>query len=443
MASSAIWLARQLSSGYELLPISNEDKVLLQRTADKLVRVNHKRDRGSLSLLLSRVGHGNRLALMLVEENSHKFIYGFPRPMQPDKTPFIRLLKQELPFSVKTATGIFHGPWQVEIKGKNYILFAGKPYPMGMMQRLKRQHPGSILAFALVISGGFCALLAWSLLRPIRQLQLAANQMSQGDLTTRVGNVSRRHDELGQLGKDFNRMSQQLELLVDSQKRLLADISHELRSPLARLQVAIGIAQQQDEQVLTQVTLKQLDRIEKEAAQIDQMISQLLKLSRLESASPIQEMQKLDLTQLLESVVNDADYEATNQSKHVTLTADQSVQLVAEPDLLTSAISNVVRNAVKYASQKVDVSLSVSEQEVKIEVCDDGSGIPEDELAQIFRPFYRLSASRNRDTGGVGLGLAIAQRAIVSHQGQIKAENRTEGGLKVTINLPMVHNEAD
>ena len=442
MMSSAIWLARQLSSGYELQPISSESRMMLQNTAHKLERIGAKRGGGNLSLLLGRLGQPGRLALMLVEQENKRFIYGFPRPMHPDKTPFVELLKQDTPFSVKTGTGVFHGPYDVTIRGKDYVLFAGKPYPMGVMQRFRRQHPGILLGFAILISGGFCALLTWSLLRPIRQLQQAANDMSQGDLSTRVGSVSQRHDELGQLGKDFNRMSEQLELLVSSQKRLLADISHELRSPLARLQVAIGIAQQQDQHDMTQVTVRQLDRIEKEAGQIDAMIAQLLKLSRLEADAPMQVLQKVEMSALLSGIVSDAEFEGQSLGKRVDLQIQAPVEITVEPDLISSAISNVVRNAVKYAEKRVNVRQFVDNAWLCVSVADDGPGIPDDELKDIFRPFYRLSASRNRDSGGVGLGLAIAQRAIVSHRGEISAENQTDGGLKVTIKLPIVHNEA-
>ena len=440
MMSSAIWLARQLASGYELQPISAESTNMLQSTAAKLERIGSRRAGDNLSLLLGRMGHPTRLALMLVEVDSNRFIYGFPRPMQPDKKPFVELLRQNTAFSVKTATGVFHGPHELTIRGKEYVLFAGNLYPMGMMQRFKRQHPMILFGFAILLSGGFCALLTWSLLRPIRQLKEAANSMSQGDLTTRVGSVSQRHDELGQLGKEFNRMSEQLELLVSSQKRLLADISHELRSPLARLQVAIGIAQQQDEQQMSQVTARQLSRIEKEAAEIDNMIAQLLKLSRLESDSPVQAMQQVDIKALINVVVNDADFEAQSLNKSVKLINQETCEMSGEPDLLSSAISNVVRNAVKYAERKVRVEQHSKDGYVTVIVSDDGPGIPDEELGDIFRPFYRLSASRNRDSGGVGLGLAIAQRAIASHKGSIGAENQTSGGLKVTIKLPIGQN---
>ena len=440
MMSSAVWLARQLASGYELQPISAESRLMLQSTAAKLERVSSRRAGDNLSLLLGRMGHPGRMALMLVEVESKRFIYGFPRPLQPDKKPFIELLSHTTPFSVKTSTGVFHGPYELTIRGKEYVLFAGNPYPLGMMQRFRRQHPMILFGFAILLSGGFCALLTWSLLRPIRQLKEAANSMSQGDLTTRVGGVSQRHDELGQLGKEFNRMSEQLELLVSSQKRLLADISHELRSPLARLQVAIGIAQQQDEQHMSLITSKQLARIEKEAAEIDTMIGQLLKLSRLESDTPIQALQKINLTSLVTTVVNDADFEAQSLDKSVILIAQQDSEITAEPDLLSSAISNVVRNAVKYAEREVRVEQQIGDGYVSVIVSDDGPGIPEEELDDIFRPFYRLSASRNRDSGGVGLGLAIAQRAIASHKGSISAENLTSGGLKVTIKLPIGQN---
>ena len=259
--------------------------------------------------------------------------------------------------------------------------------------------------------------------------------MSRGELSTRVGSASERWDEIGELGKDFNRMSHQLERLVSGQKRLLADISHELRSPLARLQVAIGIAQQTSSDGNDEKLEKHLNRIEKEAHEIEDMIGQVLTLSRLEAMPELQK-QSVDLTGLIKGLVDDADYEAQASGKHVELTNDDQISVFADSMILGSALSNIIRNAVKYAEAKVSVVTRLEQNQAIVIVEDDGPGVDAQQLEHIFEPFYRLSASRNRDSGGVGLGLAITQQAIHSHRGDILAENKHPQGLRIRVALP-------
>ena len=436
MLGTAFWLFKQLTSGYELNPISAVESQRLQSVARRLEKLAADQIDMKPSMLLARAGHRRRLALMMVEPTNNEFIYGFPRPMRPNKEPFMKLLGQPSPFGVKTATGVFHGPADIQVDQITYKLFVGRVYPPGFMHRFNREYPGLLLICAMLVSGLLCALLAWSLLRSIRQLQRAANRMSTGDLTARVGSASERGDEIGQLGKDFNHMSEQVEKLLNSQKRLLADISHELRSPLARLQVAIGIAQQQDEQGDLNPATKQLERIEKEAQQIEQMLEQLLKLSRLEAQQQAPHSEPIELTQLLGELVENAQFEAQGMNKEVEISMCEEAKIEGDPALLASAFENVIRNAVKYCSTKVQVFVCQQSASIVVEVKDDGPGVPEAKLAEIFVPFYRLSESRTRLSGGVGLGLAISQQAIRFHQGTIEAQNQPEGGLQICISLP-------
>lgn len=437
MALSAIWLAKQLASGYELKPIPARGMAKLEASASRINRALDRRDYDSLALLLDRLGHRNKNAMILVESESKKFIYGFPHQMRPEKEPFMQLLNQSTAFSIKTGLGTFFGPLDLKIDGKKYKLFVGNSFKPGMFQQLRRRHPFTFIVFALVISGVLCAWMTWSLLKPIRQLQSATRRMSKGELSTRVLSVGERGDELGQLGKDFNNMSEKVEQSVQRQKRLLADISHELRSPLARLQVAIGIAQQYPERPVESNTQKQLTRIEKEAHQIETMLEQLLKLSRLEAMEKVTEKQECDLANMLSDLVSDADFEAQAQDKSVMFIARNQTIVCGDLPVLASAFDNVIRNAVKYCSTKVEVRMCVDKGMITVEVSDDGSGVPVKELNDIFVPFYRLSASRNRNSGGVGLGLAIAHQAILSHHGTISASNNSNGGLTVKIQIPL------
>jgi two-component system sensor histidine kinase CpxA len=268
--------------------------------------------------------------------------------------------------------------------------------------------------------------------------------------------VRGRHDELTELMRDFDRMAERIEGLVDSQSRLLKDVSHELRSPLARLSVALGLARQRaasevDPQVAPELE-SSLNRIELEADRLNQLIQRLLTISRLESGTDGIRKTKLSLRELVEQVAHDAEYETPGRGCRVTSSADPLVDppadaadeflVEADPDLLRSAVENVVRNATRYTAEGTTVEVRLERQqsatgeEVVVRVLDSGPGVPEEALQKIFEPFYRLDDARNRQTGGAGLGLSIADRAIRLHGGQLRASNRKEGGLEVEIRIP-------
>lgn len=392
----------------------------------------------TLSTLLDRIGRRDGAALILVEPKSKNFIYGFPHEVRPDRKPFMQLRKSSIPFTIKMSMGTFHGPVPVLLDDQKYKLFIGKTHPQGMFKRFQKNNPGILISAALVLSGLLCAWMAWSLVRPLRQLQRAVQLMSAGDLDVKVEGASERTDEIGQLSQDFNRMSHQVAILLAGQKRLLADISHELRSPLARLEVAIGIAYHHCPPDQSEPISKQLSRIEKEAHQIEAMLQQILTLSRLESIQNPYEKQEFAVNPLLIELVNDTQFEAQAENKLVEYSGETEAILLGDMQLFASACSNVLRNAVKYCSTKVEVRILSKRDKITIEVSDDGSGVSEQELSDIFTPFYRLSASRNRNTGGVGLGLAIAQQAVFFHKGDISARNNELGGLTVTLTFPII-----
>ena len=299
--------------------------------------------------------------------------------------------------------------------------------------------PGLAL-FILVISSGFvCYLLAWSLTSPVARLRKAAQSLAAGDLTARTGAPLRgRRDELAELMRDFDRMAERIEGLVESQSRLLKDVSHELRSPLARLNVALGLAQQK---AAPEVEAS-LNRIEIEADRLNQLIQRLLTISRLESGADGIRKTKLSLRELVEHVARDAEYETPGRRCRVT--GDQSDDMLVEgdPELLRSAVENVVRNASRYTAEGTVVEIGLQRQtndrgaEAVIRVLDSGPGVPNEALDKIFQPFYRLDDARNRQTGGAGLGLSIADRAVRLHGGQMRASNRPGGGLEVEIRIP-------
>jgi two-component system sensor histidine kinase CpxA len=229
-------------------------------------------------------------------------------------------------------------------------------------------------------------------------------------------------------------MAERIETLVTSQQTLLRDISHELRSPLARLNVALGLARQRAGQQAQPV----LDRIEREAERMNQMIGQLINLARMEAAAGPPQPSQVQLDEILRQVASDAAFEAQQRNCCVTLDAANVCSTDGNPDLLRSAVENVVRNAVRYTAPGTAVSMALRADNgwATVEVTDRGPGIPEADLDKVFRPFYRVATARERESGGTGLGLAIAERAVRLHGGTVKAENAPQGGLRVTLKIP-------
>jgi two-component system sensor histidine kinase CpxA len=288
---------------------------------------------------------------------------------------------------------------------------------------------GGLLLTALIL----CYLLALYLSRPIGKLRAATQTLAAGQLNTRVSDrLGRRRDELGDLARDFNVMAERIEGLITSQQRLNRDISHELRSPLARMNVALEIAKQR----VTPETRPLLTRIETESERLNEMISRLLTLAKLETGSEVVEPIRIDLAELVKDVAEDADFEAKARSRSVEVETNGTCTVAGNEELLRSAIENVLRNAVRYTREGtvVDVRLASNNGTAVVSVSDHGGGVPDAELQNLFRPFYRVGEDRTRSTGGTGLGLAIAERAIKAHKGTITARN-TNDGLLVEISL--------
>jgi two-component system OmpR family sensor kinase len=279
----------------------------------------------------------------------------------------------------------------------------------------------------------FAALLAWYFARPIRALRDAFDAAAAGDLTPRfAGGAGARNDELSDLGRDFDRMSARLRALMDGQRRLLHDVSHELRSPLARLQAAIGLAHQQPDKVGAS-----LQQIERESVRMDKLVGELLTLARLEAAGPPRMDELIGIGDMVDEIAADARFEAAHSGTRVDVAGSADVNVSGAPDLLWRALENVVRNAIKHGGGgAVEIRLRTDAVTVHIDVLDRGPGIAEADLGSVFQPFFRSSASRV-NVDGHGLGLAIAKRVVEAHGGAIAAANRDGGGLCVSIALPL------
>jgi two-component system sensor histidine kinase CpxA len=292
------------------------------------------------------------------------------------------------------------------------------------------------LIILAVVVGFLSFLLARYLSSPMSALRKAAYRLSTGDLSARVGGrVVRRRDEIGQLAREFDTMAEQLERLVGSQQRLLGDVSHEVRSPLARLRVALELARDRDGKAADEY----FDRMEREASRIDDLIGQLLLLERLAAGKPSGEKAAFDLADLVGEVVDDASFEASVSEIEVAVEGGVGIVVEGYPTLIRSAVDNVLRNAIRHtpASTVVDVDLGLVDDWVKITVRDRGPGVPEEQLGSLFAPFTRVAEARERSTGGAGLGLAIARRAVELHEGTVAARNHPDGGLEVELRLPV------
>ena len=289
---------------------------------------------------------------------------------------------------------------------------------------------GGLLASLL-----FAALLARYFSRPIRVLRAAMETSATGDLNARAGaSMGSRQDELAELGHAFDRMADKIAVLLDAQRRLLHDVSHELRSPLARLQASIGLMRQDPK-----TTAAALERIESESMRMERMIGELLTLSRLEADATGREPEVVSVNELLAALVHDADLEADARLVTLQLELGADRQVLGDPELLHRALDNVIRNAIKYgpANQAIEVNVKLDEpsQRYVCTVSDRGPGGPADMLDAIFEPFVRVQG--NEAVRGVGLGLALAKRTMAAHGGSVQATLREGGGLVVTLTLPL------
>lgn len=348
------------------------------------------------------------------------------------------------------------GPGEPRIKGRVFFdpLYGpdGERYWfVSDMRRQERLAPGGFpappfrpggplagslrFAIAILVSGIICFGLARYLTKPIRKLQAASAEIANGNFAVRVEDHAR-HDELGDLGRDFDRMAGQLERLQASQQQLLRDVSHELRSPLARLQVALGLARQRGGDVVA----GELDRIEREAEAIEALIRQLLSVARLEADVGDFSDASVDIGDLLEYVVRDANYEGGHAQKSVVYAARTAASVRGDRALLKSAFENVIRNALHHTPVGTSVEVALTQDDatkrVLVSVRDHGQGVDPNLIADLFKPFVRAQYARDRDSGGYGIGLAIADAAVKRHRGEIGARNHVDGGLLVEILLP-------
>jgi two-component system, OmpR family, sensor histidine kinase CpxA len=343
----------------------------------------------------------------------------------------------------RQGTGYLLGLQIKDARGQSYVYLARGTFPTRVYIPFREVMPKFIIGviISIVVTFGITLVIT----RPIGHLRKAARQLAAGNLEARAKSSgdeanSKSGDELRGLVYDFNVMAERLESLVDSHKLLLRDVSHELRSPLARLSVALEWAREEAQPGIEE----QLERMESEVVRLNSLIGQLLSLSHLESAAKLSASQRFCVTDLVEDIIPDMEYEARGRQCSVRFADPGKIdsEVAGSPELLGRALENVIRNAIAYTAEGTAIEIDISRRSrdgrdmIILQIADHGPGVPETALQSIFRPFYRLDSARRRSTGGFGVGLAIAERAIQLHGGTIVARNAAEGGLTVEMYLP-------
>ena len=419
-------LSRALTEQTEIrrLPhsISQQLQQQLQRFADS----------DSTATLLARLQQDSPRRWLVVNTDSNSVLTPELLPRDFDPHWLTELSQLSRPRWLKHHHMSLAGPFVLHIGEDTLALYQQRQRPPQPWWRLSAIPQQVLLLFTLVISAVASLILALSISRPLRELLQRNLQFADGQLQSRVTRLSKRQDELGQLGQSFNTMAERISALLTNQQRLLRDISHELRSPLARAQLALGLTERQQ-------TLAHLPRVKQELDRVDTMLDELLTFSKLDAGQYQLEQQQFDLTGLLTEIIDVNQVEADARQQQITLSAPEQLLICADSRLLARAIENVLRNAIKYGpcDSEIRCQLQVQQQQLLLTICDQGPGIAPDQLSAIFEPFYRTSSSRNSNTGGTGLGLAIVAQIIRQHGGQVSASNQHGGGLCIRLQLPL------
>lgn len=373
--------------------------------------------KASLAKVIERMHRGDRTDVFFTDSSGKDLLTGkdYSRYLPGAPRPFFNIMGRR-PLARASADG------------KYVLIFLGPRRP-GPFWFLRAQHLW-VLAVAVLL----CYALAFHLSSPVRKLQRAVDRFGRGDFSARAG--SRRGDELGELARTFDQMADRIETLLTAERRLLLDISHELRSPLARLSVAVELARSDSDPRAT------LDRIQREADRLNELIGGLLEVTRAEGDPSVKRREPLQLDELVSQIVENCQIEATAKDCSLRTPRCEEIAVEGDAELLRRAIENVVRNAIRYAPHQtaVEISLLRQDQSAVVQVRDYGPGVPGESLSRIFDPFYRVDAARGRNSGGVGLGLSIARRAVELHGGKLTARNAVPG-LEVSLRIPLLRLE--
>ncbi len=398
--------------------------------ADYAAQVYENQGQAGLSQLLDNLSLPNRSKYWLVDGSGSE-LSGRPIPE--------RVLRDAA--AAQKSEGLHHSfeanvlAAATQTGKKRYVLISELVPP-----KLSERVPGDILwtlKYGTILSAVICFLIAHYLSKPIERLRDATHQLARGNLDIRAGeNLGNRRDEIADLVRDFDSMAGELRTQIQSERNLLSGVSHELRSPIARIRLALTLARAADDDERSEM----LDRIEQDTIQLDSMLEQILTVARLESGQHKPRFENLFLNEIVDDVLHDANFEAAATGATIAYQGDGDMQITGDAGLLRSAIENIVRNAVFYSGQggKIEVRLSKEDTTALISVRDNGPGVPDNALPLLFKAFYRVDDSRGTTTGGMGLGLAIMRNAVLAHGGTVSAKNVAPHGLEVELRLPIL-----
>lgn len=389
-------------------------------------------DSRNSSELITRLQQHRPDRWLVINADSNSVLTPGLLPRDFDQNWLTELSQLSRPRWLKHNNTSLAGPFLLQLGEENLALYQKRQRPPQPWWRLSEIPQHVLLLFTLLISAVASLILALSISLPLRELLLRNLEFADGKLNSRVSDLIKRKDELGRLGHSFNTMAERISALLTNQQRLLRDISHELRSPLARAQLALGLTERQQ-------SMEQLPRIKQELDRLDAMLDELLTFSKLDAGQYQLQLQRFDLSELLADIIDVNKVEADAKQQTIQLMAPEMAEIVADSRLLARAIENILRNAIKYGPPHSNISCTLQQQQhqLQITICDQGLGIAAEQLEAVFEPFYRVSNSRNASTGGTGLGLAIVAQIVRQHKGTVSAETRNDGGLCIKLRLPL------
>jgi two-component system, OmpR family, sensor histidine kinase CpxA len=419
--------------------IPAREKVFMDSYANAAVATFESGQHAALKKWLAQTGASKRMTLYLLTSRGE--IIGNQPPPEEVIEIGKDLVKEQLDDGMLKFGNLIVSHEILSTSGNAYRLAAVSERPLSHFVVIPWAGLTIRLTIAIFISGFICYMLSLYLTKPLRSLGMAAKSIATGKLNTRVGHFKgHNRDEIAQLSNEFDRMAEQLETLIYSKERLLQDISHELRSPLARLQIAIELGRKK----AAGHAEIEFCRMEVECLRLNTLIGEILEFARLDKS--VDELDKADvnITDLIKGIIADATFEFGESQSRIELNSPQTHTLSIDERLIHRALENIIRNALRYSPSGKTVTIFVSADEQNsqlfIDILDQGPGVPEEQLTRIFNPFYRVDPSREKKTGGYGLGLSIAEKAVTLHQGTIIASNIKPTGLQVKIMLPIYKN---
>ncbi|WP_022940938.1 ATP-binding protein [Psychromonas hadalis] len=399
--------------GRQLQAITSSDLEDLNKQTRYITKLIDKNPMLSSQSILRLISKDNSRQIYLTDLYGRLVNHRTPRKMRQF---VLDSQSHENPLKKINTFKTYFGPALIQHDNQPLLIYVSIPNQKRTLELVEwlLDHPLLLLLTALIISMPICAFLAWHLTQPLRKLSDASIKVARGDLTTPFPEI-KHSDEITRLARSMQLMVNSLKNMLNNQQRLLSDISHELRSPLTRLILALAITKKHTGET------KELQRIELEAQRMEQMIAEMLNLSRIQLHQDKKE--NISANEFLEDLFLDAQFEANECGKsfHYPKLSEDIINIY--PELAYRAIENIIRNAIKYAQQQISVTIEMKVDTITLTISNDGELIPESELSNIFRPFYRLNESRERETGGAGLGLSIAENAMLKHGGKIWADN--------------------